>query len=188
MWCTRGRGRRSPLDRRRPSVILFKSRVSELCKSLDPRVADFRYRPLDGIVNVVTAIAIAAGDLLEAYRRHALGDPVGSARQIRISWWSKRTSTGKSVSRHWIRHSHAPSPRARRVRRFNEFAPNLPWKRPSRKRGGDGWESNPPRTPQQRPANGFEDRGRHQPPYIPSSDRARAWAPTTKVKPLRSGR
>ena len=24
--------------------------------------------------------------------------------------------------------------------------------------GGDGWESNPPRTPQQRPANGFEDR------------------------------
>src|ERR1700704_25763 len=34
--------------------------------------------------------------------------------------------------------------------------------------GGDGWESNPPRTPQQRPSNGFEDRGRHQPPYIPS--------------------
>src|SRR5882672_10275501 len=33
--------------------------------------------------------------------------------------------------------------------------------------GGDGWESNPPRTPQQRPATGFEDRGRHQPPYIP---------------------
>jgi hypothetical protein len=27
------------------------------------------------------------------------------------------------------------------------------------KSGGDGWESNPPRTPQQRPANGFEDRG-----------------------------
>jgi len=26
------------------------------------------------------------------------------------------------------------------------------------KSGGDGWESNPPRTPQQRPANGFEDR------------------------------
>src|SRR5712692_7350371 len=25
--------------------------------------------------------------------------------------------------------------------------------------GGDGWESNPPRTPQQRPADGFEDRG-----------------------------
>ena len=24
--------------------------------------------------------------------------------------------------------------------------------------GGDGWESNPPRTPQQRPADGFEDR------------------------------
>src|SRR5216683_4477542 len=36
------------------------------------------------------------------------------------------------------------------------------------KAGGDGWESNPPRTPRQRPANGFEDRGRHQPPYIPS--------------------
>ena len=36
------------------------------------------------------------------------------------------------------------------------------------KAGGDGWESNPPRTPQQRPANGFEDRGRHQPPIIPS--------------------
>src|ERR1700674_2563081 len=35
--------------------------------------------------------------------------------------------------------------------------------------GGDGWESNPPRTPQQRPANGFEDRGRHQPPIIPSA-------------------
>src|ERR1700730_17002038 len=33
--------------------------------------------------------------------------------------------------------------------------------------GGDGWESNPPRTPQQRPANGFEDRGGHQPPIIP---------------------
>src|SRR6266478_2760218 len=45
---------------------------------------------------------------------------------------------------------------------------NLPWNRPSRKRGGDGWESNPPRTPPQRPANGFEDRGRHQPPNIPS--------------------
>src|SRR5713101_1104842 len=27
------------------------------------------------------------------------------------------------------------------------------------KNGGDGWESNPPRTPQQRPANSFEDRG-----------------------------
>src|SRR5437588_9214603 len=36
--------------------------------------------------------------------------------------------------------------------------------------GGDGWESNPPRTPQQRPANGFEDRGRHQPPNIPNGD------------------
>ena len=35
------------------------------------------------------------------------------------------------------------------------------------KGGGDGWESNPPRTPQQRPANGFEDRGRHQPPVVP---------------------
>src|SRR2546428_3021575 len=34
--------------------------------------------------------------------------------------------------------------------------------------GGDGWESNPPRTPQQRPANGFEDRGRHQSSFIPS--------------------
>ena len=37
------------------------------------------------------------------------------------------------------------------------------------KSGGDGWESNPPRTPQQRPADGFEDRGRHQPPNIPSA-------------------
>ena len=27
------------------------------------------------------------------------------------------------------------------------------------KTGEDGWESNPPRTPQQRPADGFEDRG-----------------------------
>src|SRR5262245_42108482 len=35
--------------------------------------------------------------------------------------------------------------------------------------GGDGWESNPPRTPQQRPADGFEDRGEHQLPYIPSA-------------------
>src|SRR5436305_120368 len=34
--------------------------------------------------------------------------------------------------------------------------------------GGDGWESNPPRTPQQRPADGFEDRGRHQSSFIPS--------------------
>src|SRR5439155_4616440 len=34
--------------------------------------------------------------------------------------------------------------------------------------GGDGWESNPPRTPHQRPADGFEDRGRHQPPNIPA--------------------
>ncbi len=39
------------------------------------------------------------------------------------------------------------------------------------KNGGDGWESNPPRTPQQRPANGFEDRGGHQPSIIPSSDK-----------------
>src|SRR5213082_4153253 len=35
--------------------------------------------------------------------------------------------------------------------------------------GGDGWESNPPRTRHRRPADGFEDRGRHQPPNIPSS-------------------
>ena len=35
------------------------------------------------------------------------------------------------------------------------------------KSGGDGWESNPPRTRHRRPANGFEDRGRHQPPNIP---------------------
>ena len=35
--------------------------------------------------------------------------------------------------------------------------------------GGDGWESNPPGTPQQRPADGFEDRGEHQLPYIPSA-------------------
>jgi hypothetical protein len=41
--------------------------------------------------------------------------------------------------------------------------------------GGDGWESNPPRTPQQRPADGFEDRGEHQLPYIPD-DRARLTA------------
>jgi hypothetical protein len=45
---------------------------------------------------------------------------------------------------------------------------NLPRKKASRKRGGDGWESNPPRTPQQRPADGFEDRGRHQSSFIPS--------------------
>jgi hypothetical protein len=37
------------------------------------------------------------------------------------------------------------------------------------KAGGDGWESNPPRTPQQRPANGFEDRGEHQLSNIPSA-------------------
>ena len=49
-----------------------------------------------------------------------------------------------------------------------------PW-RPSRKRGGDGWESNPPRTPQQRPANGFEDRAfvvQRRPP-APAADRKR---------------
>jgi hypothetical protein len=34
--------------------------------------------------------------------------------------------------------------------------------------GGDGWESNPPGTPQQGPTDGFEDRGEHQLPYIPS--------------------
>src|SRR5215510_7083866 len=33
--------------------------------------------------------------------------------------------------------------------------------------GGDGWESNPPGTAQHRPTDGFEDRGRHQPPNIP---------------------
>jgi hypothetical protein len=38
------------------------------------------------------------------------------------------------------------------------------------KSGGDGWESNPPRTPQQRPANGFEDRGEHQLSNIPSRE------------------
>src|SRR5438876_4490040 len=37
----------------------------------------------------------------------------------------------------------------------------------ARETGGDGWESNPPRTPQQRPADGFEDRGRHQSSFIP---------------------
>src|SRR5215471_21871564 len=35
------------------------------------------------------------------------------------------------------------------------------------RRGGDGWESNPPGTAQHRPTDGFEDRGRHQPPNIP---------------------
>src|SRR2546427_6147259 len=35
--------------------------------------------------------------------------------------------------------------------------------------GGDGWESNPPRTPQQRPANGFEDRGASVPNRPPTN-------------------
>jgi hypothetical protein len=38
--------------------------------------------------------------------------------------------------------------------------------------GGDGWESNPPGTPQQRPADGFEDRGEHQLSIIPTSRKA----------------
>src|SRR5712691_6646496 len=46
--------------------------------------------------------------------------------------------------------------------------------------GGDGWESNPPRTPQQRPADGFEDRGEHQLPNIPGAelDYPSAWTDT----------
>src|SRR5712692_3824287 len=42
--------------------------------------------------------------------------------------------------------------------------------------GGDGWESNPPRTPQQRPANGFEDRGSvvRRRPNRSAADRSRA--------------
>jgi hypothetical protein len=43
--------------------------------------------------------------------------------------------------------------------------------------GGDGWESNPPRTRHRRPANGFEDRGRHQPPNIPAKN-PRSHAPS----------
>jgi len=35
--------------------------------------------------------------------------------------------------------------------------------------GGDGWESNPPGTAQHRPTDGFEDRGKHQPPNIPGA-------------------
>jgi hypothetical protein len=38
------------------------------------------------------------------------------------------------------------------------------------KTGGDGWESNPPKTPQQRLSDGFEDRGEHQLPYIPDAE------------------
>src|SRR5712691_467949 len=43
--------------------------------------------------------------------------------------------------------------------------------------GGDGWESNPPRTPQQRPANGFEDRGAaiHLGPWKSGEVRSRAF-------------
>jgi len=43
--------------------------------------------------------------------------------------------------------------------------------------GGDGWESNPPRTPQQRPANGFEDRGsviRQRPATSAQAEESRA--------------
>src|SRR5579864_1393497 len=50
--------------------------------------------------------------------------------------------------------------------------------------GGDGWESNPPRTRQQRPANGFEDRGGHQPPYIPSKSEARPGSDQVRHEPL----
>src|SRR2546428_11525361 len=38
--------------------------------------------------------------------------------------------------------------------------------------GGGGWGSNPPRTPPQRPANGFEDRRRDQPPHNPRREEA----------------
>jgi len=41
----------------------------------------------------------------------------------------------------------------------NHIGQTLSRARPTLKSGGDGWESNPPRTPQQRPANGFADRG-----------------------------
>src|SRR6266566_5565300 len=49
--------------------------------------------------------------------------------------------------------------------------------------GGDGWESNPPRTPQQRPANGFEDRGEHQLSNIPSIGNAIRSAGCQRLRP-----
>src|SRR6185503_5625259 len=36
--------------------------------------------------------------------------------------------------------------------------------------GGSAWESNPPSTPKPAPNNGFEDRGRHQPPSASAAD------------------
>jgi hypothetical protein len=36
--------------------------------------------------------------------------------------------------------------------------------------GGDGWESNPPETPQQRLSDSFEDCGGHQSPDIPEPE------------------
>src|SRR6266852_2988526 len=52
--------------------------------------------------------------------------------------------------------------------------------------GGDGWESNPPRTPQQRPANGFEDRGPrvHISPW--ASAQVRFSATAVRGRPLSS--
>jgi hypothetical protein len=46
--------------------------------------------------------------------------------------------------------------------------------------GGDGWESNPPRTPQQRPADSFEDRGpgiHRRPPAC-----AYVWSPAVSIR------
>ena len=53
--------------------------------------------------------------------------------------------------------------------------------------GGDGWESNPPGTPQQRPANAFEERGEHQLSFIPSVLTALFWLsrPESTFTPMR---
>ena len=49
--------------------------------------------------------------------------------------------------------------------------------------GGDGWESNPPRTPQQRPANGFEDRGPCLRGRLLASTHVRSWRLAVRQRP-----
>src|SRR5438445_11117077 len=49
--------------------------------------------------------------------------------------------------------------------------------------GGDGWESNPPRTPQQRPTNSFEDCGQAVPTSPPVSARVQLGAVAIHDRP-----
>jgi hypothetical protein len=49
--------------------------------------------------------------------------------------------------------------------------------------GGDGWESNPLRTPQQRPADGFEDRGANVHDCPPTSAEVRFLTSAVRNRP-----